>query len=70
VFCSQYARPFYTSDGAGELRGGAESRARTGKQLQQLYSADRVQRVEAITPEHTAVQAILDEFPAKRPVGL
>lgn len=70
MFCSQYAHPFCSSDGAGGLRGGPESPARTGKQLHQLYSADMIHRVEAITPEHAEVQAILDEFPAKRPVGL
>eukprot|EP01043_Picozoa_sp_COSAG02_P037735 COSAG02_NODE_2853_length_7891_cov_7.789913_5_plen_115_part_00 len=70
-FCSRYACPFSSSDGGGTLLGRSRSPTSTEKEkVHQLYSADIVQRVEAITPEHQVVQAILEEFPAKRPVSV
>ena len=58
-------------DDGDTLLGGSESSTRTEKKkVYQLYTADIIQRVEAITPEHPEVQAILEEFPAKRPVSI
>ena len=47
-----------------------EQGGKRSERLLQLYRAETVERVEAITPSHPDVRAILEEFPAKRPVRL